>query len=1012
MHPPSVPAVVLALAAAVSPPAVVAAQPAQGAVAGTVVAEGSQRPIADAQVSVEGSPLAAATDASGRFRIAGVTGAEVRLTVRRIGYRPATVTARVGATDVRVVLGERALELSQVVVTGTAGAQERRAIGNAVSTVRASDVVATQPVRNVQDLLTGRAAGVSVVASSGQVGTGSRIRVRGASSLSLSNDPLIYVDGVRVDNAQATGPNQQGFGSASISRFNDFNPNDIESIEIIKGPAAATLYGTEASNGVVQIITKKGSAGRATFNAVARLGSSWLPGWRGGYGYVNYGAVARAGAPGVLDTVSITAAQLNDSLNARFGEDIFRTGGQRSLQTAISGGAAALRYYVGLSRDEEEGVERENRLHRTSVRANLTASPWRAVDVQSSLGYVTGRTYLPYEAGGGGAAWGTFFSSPQFLYNSPGTAAQTPGNPQLGFRSGPPDVYYQAYTVFQQLSRFTGAITVTNRPASWLDHRFILGLDQTDEDNQEQQPRNDVIGTTYASFSGLTGANAGFLGVGTRNVRYASADYALTARAPLPGGWQSVTSVGGQFYGRRVRGRALSASGFPASGILSLAAAATQRLDGDSVFDNNTLGGFVQQQLAWKDRLFLTGAVRRDDNSAFGTDYPAVTYPKLSASYVVSEEPALRIPALFNTLRLRAAYGGSGLQPGAFDAIRTYNATGGALTPQNAGNPDLGPEKSYETELGLDAGVLQDRLSLELTYYAGRTEDAILSRGAAPSNGFPGFQLFNAGRVDRRGLEWTVRGRAVETPRFGLELTVNGSVNRHEIKSLGGATERVSLNSTIQHVVGYAPGAWWDRRIVSADYNAATRRTTNLLCDNGSGGTVACASAPRVFLGNTVPTREGSFAAAATFLRDFRLNAFVDYRGGHYKLDGNLRTRCGSFTLCRELYYPDEVQNKTLLAGFQNGTAYTYHLIRDASFTRFRELSLTYTLPASLARRVGSSASSVTVAGRNLHLWSRYTGLEPEASFNGGTRGGQFGLWEQSTLPQTRSFVTTFNLSF
>jgi TonB-dependent SusC/RagA subfamily outer membrane receptor len=762
MHPPSVPAVVLALAAAVSPPAVVAAQPAQGAVAGTVVAEGSQRPIADAQVSVEGSPLAAATDASGRFRIAGVTGAEVRLTVRRIGYRPATVTARVGATDVRVVLGERALELSQVVVTGTAGAQERRAIGNAVSTVRASDVVATQPVRNVQDLLTGRAAGVSVVASSGQVGTGSRIRVRGASSLSLSNDPLIYVDGVRVDNAQATGPNQQGFGSASISRFNDFNPNDIESIEIIKGPAAATLYGTEASNGVVQIITKKGAAGRATFNAVARLGSSWLPGWRGGYGYVNYGAVARAGAPGVLDTVSITAAQLNDSLNARFGEDIFRTGGQRSLQTAISGGAAALRYYVGLSRDEEEGVERENRLHRTSVRANLTASPWRAVDVQSSLGYVTGRTYLPYEAGGGGAAWGTFFSSPQFLYNSPGTAAQTPGNPQLGFRSGPPDVYYQAYTVFQQLSRFTGAITVTNRPASWLDHRFILGLDQTDEDNQEQQPRNDVIGTTYASFSGLTGANAGFLGVGTRNVRYASADYALTARAPLPGGWQSVTSVGGPVLRPAGARPGALRLGVPRVGH----PVARRRRD-----PAPRRGQRLRQQHARRLRAAAAGVEgpplphrRRAARRQLGLRHrlPGGHVPE--AERLVRGERGARA-ADSRALQHAAAARRLRRERAAARRVRrhpTYNATGGALTPQNAGNPDLGPEKSYETELGLDAGVLQDRLSLELTYYAGRTEDAILSRGAAPSNGFPGFQLFNAGRVDRRGLEWTVRGRAVE----------------------------------------------------------------------------------------------------------------------------------------------------------------------------------------------------------------------------------------------------------
>jgi TonB-dependent SusC/RagA subfamily outer membrane receptor len=237
-----------------------------------------------------------------------------------------------------------------------------------------SELTATQPVRNFQDLLTGRASGVSVIGSSGQVGTGSRIRIRGASSLSLGNDPLIYVDGIRVDNAQATGPTNQGFSSSSISRWNDFDPDDIESIEVIKGPAAATLYGTEASNGVIQIITKKGAAGRTTWSAMARAGANWLPGWRGGYGFENYGTVPRAGSTTALDTVSITAAQLNDSLNANFGHDIFRTGQLRDLQASVSGGSAALRYFVSLNREENEGVERENRLQRTNYRANLTAS--------------------------------------------------------------------------------------------------------------------------------------------------------------------------------------------------------------------------------------------------------------------------------------------------------------------------------------------------------------------------------------------------------------------------------------------------------------------------------------------------------------------------------------------------------------------------------------------------------------------------------------------------------------
>jgi TonB-linked SusC/RagA family outer membrane protein len=996
-----------------TPASAAAIQPAaQGVVAGSVVTQGGQRPLGDVQVTVEGTTLGASTDASGHFRIAGVTGATVRLTARRIGYAPTTVTARVGQTDVAIVMNERALELNQVVVTGTAGVAEKRAVGNAVSTVKAADVVATQPVRNVQDLLTGRAAGVAVIASSGQVGTGSRIRVRGASSLSLGNDPLIYVDGVRVDNAQATGPTVQAFGSAPVSRWNDFNPEDIESIEVIKGPAAATLYGTEASNGVVQIITKKGSAGRPVATFTAHLGSNWLPGWKDGYGYTNYGVVGRQGAPGVLDTISISIPQLNDSLNAHFGHDIFRAGATREFQTSIAGGPAQLKYYVGLNHDEDDGVERANWLNRTGARANLTASPWRTIDITTALGYTTGRTYLPFESGGGGATWATFFSSPTFLYNNPGQASQSPGNPQLGFRSGPPDVYYASYTEFQQVNRFTGSMTLANRPASWLDHRLILGVDQVDEDNEDQEPRNDIIGNQYASFSGLTGSDAGYLQVDTRSARNLTADYALNAKLALPWSLQSVTSVGGQFYGRRTRLRGADAFGFPAAGFLSLTSGSTQEIYQDDLYDNNTLGGFVQEQLIWKDRLYLTGAVRRDDNSAFGTNYPAVTYPKLSVSYVASDESRLHLPSVINTLRLRGAFGGSGLQPGAFDAIRTYNAVGGLLTPSNAGNTNLGPEKSYETELGVDVGLLNDKLGAELTYYAGHTSDAILARTSAPSNGFPGSQLFNAGRVNRNGMEWLVRAQPYNSRPVTVDLSVSGSFTHNEIEQLAPGSDRVSVTSNVMHVVGYAPGAWWDRRIVSADYNPTTKRTTNLLCDDGKGGTVACASAPRVYLGNSIPTHEGSVTGGLTLYGNLRVNAFFDYRGGYKKLDGNYRVRCGAFALCRDLYYPDEQSNKAVLAAEQAGTAYTWHLIKDADFVRFRELSLTYSLPRSLAQRVGGSAAALTVAGRNLRLWTQYTGLEPEASFNSGTRGGAYGFWEQNVLPQTRSVVATLNLSF
>src|SRR2546426_11301079 len=277
--------------------------PAQGsAVGGVVVTRASGAPIGDAQVSVSGTTVRAVTDASGRFRIPDVPGTTAVLEVRRIGFRAVQDTVRAGDLNVRIALEEKALELSSVVVTGTPAATAQRELGNAVSRIDAASITQAAPINDVQNLLNGRAAGGLIQPATGAVGSGSRIRIRCASSLSLSNQPLVYVDGVRADADFATGPQNQSFGSSSISRFNDFNPDDIEAVEIVKGPAATTLFGTEASNGVVQIITKRGAPGPARWNFTLRQGVNFLGNPEGRF-ETNYDTVRVS--PTQLDTASI-----------------------------------------------------------------------------------------------------------------------------------------------------------------------------------------------------------------------------------------------------------------------------------------------------------------------------------------------------------------------------------------------------------------------------------------------------------------------------------------------------------------------------------------------------------------------------------------------------------------------------------------------------------------------------------------------------------------------------------
>ncbi|MGH7753594.1 MAG: TonB-dependent receptor plug domain-containing protein, partial [Gemmatimonadales bacterium] len=372
----------------------------QGSIGGVVLAEASRAPLADAEVRVVGTDQRTTTDAAGRFTLTGISLTEVTVQVRRVGYRPVTLTAPVGQADLRILLAEKVVDLDAVVVSGTADGSARRELGNAVSTIDAAQIRELGTTRSLQELLNARAPSVNILPASGNVGTGSRIRVRGASSLSLSNQPLLYVDGVRVNNAVATGPVNQAFGSASISRLNDINPEDIESIEILKGPAAATLYGTEASNGVIQVITKRPAAGAARWNLIVRQGTNFFAN-PGGRLWTNYQIDTLSSSPTFGDTVSFNPVEHEAAVN----QPIWRNGALREYDLSVAGGTAQSRYYLAGGYELNEGADLSNSVRRYSTRANGQVTPNENLSVGLNLGYVTGRTRLPCEAGCGGRVW-------------------------------------------------------------------------------------------------------------------------------------------------------------------------------------------------------------------------------------------------------------------------------------------------------------------------------------------------------------------------------------------------------------------------------------------------------------------------------------------------------------------------------------------------------------------------------------------------------------------------------
>ncbi len=989
-------------------PSVAAQQ--SGSVSGVVVDE-QGNPIANARVTAVGTNVAVVTDVEGNFRLSRLPASgTVTLRVMMLGFRPTTLDIEIGTGGIRMEMARAAISLDAYVVTGTAaGVQEARSIGNTVSSINTEELLNVAPIPDVSGVINGRAPGVVVTQGTGQVGSGPNIRIRGASSFSLGNQPLIYVDGVRLDNTMGAGITVQGFGSGIVNRLNDINPKDIESIEIIKGPAASTLYGTEASNGVIQIITKQGRAGQTDIalstkqgftqfaNAAGRIQKNWAfePGTTTPFEQDLFALEKQRGNPG-----------------------IFRTGYLSAYGASIRGGAEAARYFVALDVDSDNGVEPDNYMDRYTARANVSVNPSPSFDLTASVGYQQGKIGLACEAGCGGRMWATVFAN-----------ANLRDDPDFrGFRSYPPEIITEAVDFWQDISRLQYGFQMNHRPWNWMSHRLTVGQDRVEENNVELWERLDParFGTYFGSF-----VLNGFKFRQDREINTWTFDYSATFSAALSRAVGSSTTFGAQYYKLYEERTAAEGQEFPAPGLNVIDAAATT-FGGDWNVENNTLGFFVQEQISINDRIFLTGAIRADDNSAFGRDFDVVVYPKASATWVISEERFWGVNWV-DALKLRAAYGESGQQPGYFDAVRTYApVTGGdgspAATPDVFGNDSLGPEVGREFEVGLEAGLFNSRVGVDLTYYNTRTRDAILSQPLAPSAGFPGNVFVNAGTIANSGFELQLSAIAVQQQSFGLDFQVNLATNSNKIIDLGGVDQGQGFLAagSQMRVPGLPVATYFDQKTLSATLNGTgfDARAENAMCDSGDpnghqivtgdgtqtptqigGSEIPCDGAPRLALGNSVPTFEGSFGTSITFLRNLRLYALLDWKAGHTKFDNNARARCQVFWQCRENYFPEEY-DAAYVAEFQSPNTLRSFVFSNASYAKLRELSLTWTLPPRLIP--GTKRASITIAGRNLLTFSGYSGLDPEAEFL------EFGysVLEQDNLPNLRSFVANIVITF
>lgn len=1020
---------------------------AQGTVRGRVVEVGTERPIPEVQVSVVGTSSGGVTNSRGEFVIRAVPAGNHEIVARRIGFTRKSLTIAVPATGEAAAnfsLTPAASELEATVISGTAGTAEKRTIGNAVTQIDAATVTSQTSLATVSDLLQARAPGLVVGAGAGTPGAAAEITIRGYGSLT-SNRPVVFIDGVRIDtdnigNFGASGSGTSQLSGQTTSALDMVNPQDIESIEVLKGPAAATLYGADAASGVIQIITKKGKRGQQPFrwSGRAEMGSNQ---W-GVDPLTNYtmctaarkAAVDAAGNPvwsrclNVPDSGVVSDQPFNRDPNA------MRNGDVQNLSTSVRGGGDLYSFYVSFEKIHNAGILRNNNDDRRSIRTNFTFNPVTPVDFNINLSYMRSVVRLPL---GDEAANGLLLSAVRGI---PGLTPPSTDTARYGWGTINP-INANKYNNQTETDRLILSTTANYNPLSWLKNRVTAGVDF-------RSSLADVL-----SLPNDPDTPAGLNAQRAPRVWNYTLDYVGSLAFDVRPTLSSTTSFGSQIISQQTETLGATGTGLPTSEVTTINSALN--LSGSSSFsENNSVGLYAQQQFGWNNRLFLTGAIRMDDNSSFGTNFDAIVYPKFSASYVLSEEPRFR-PTLerfhIDNLRLRGAWGQAGRAPAPFSAAQAYTSSrtaigstgvAGGIRTSAIGNPDLKPEHGSEYEVGFESDHFHGRLGLEATYYRKVMEDLLIAIALPPSAGFAGSQLQNLGKTRNHGVELSLTGVPIDRSRLHWESRVNFSYNQNKLLALdtirtcqpwngetcapgkaaaedipGGASYTPGIQ---RNRVGYPLGSYFVRypkRDANGKY-VFTGTSPNL---------VPVYDTAFTFLGPAWPPRTMSWSNTFSFLGGFGVYSLFDYQGGHYQMNYKEYNRCATVANgpnCERLAKPGVSPEERALYGTA-GTPTTVTLpmtqtlfLEKADFVKLRDLSLSYSLPHGWLSRTRMESASIVLTGHNLKMWTKYSGLDPEVNGYGSNvvRGSgntsQFVRVDAYSMPMLRRYTMQLNVTY
>jgi TonB-dependent starch-binding outer membrane protein SusC len=1004
------------------------ASPALAQGSGTIrgkVTDASARPLSDVSVSVVGTALGGITSANGDYLIVNVPAGQQQLATRRLGYNRAMKQVEVpaGATATAdFTLSVTVTKLQELVVTGTAGTVERRQVGNSITTVDVADLTSKTSISSVSEILQGKTPGVVYMPGSGAVGTAGEIRIRGVGSTN-GYKPAVFIDGVRYNIDDVGGYSATGGGTAGLaqstqitSALNNLNPNDIESIEVIKGPAAATLYGAQAANGVIQIITKSGARGaqQMRWNLRGEMGTSeWhlLPD-------DNYTFCDAAKQAALIDPANPTLGPLwpgcqNKPVNSVITDNplkrdprALRTGDIMKSSLNATGGGDRYNFYFAGDRDLEQGVFYNSDNARTSIRANFGFNPSSRTDFGVRVNWSDGQLRLPIQDE---SANGILLSARR---GEPGRVSRLgPGNE--GWRSISP-TQANRYKNFTRAERLTLSGTVNYTPFTWFRNRLTTGIDNTSTQAQLLFLPGDID----ISQDPDAGSGANLKKIPERKI--VTIDYGGTLTYNALANLTSTTSFGSQVVADK--SETLEARGIGIGAVdVTLVGLLQRTLGLESYSENNSVGYYLQEQVGWNDRLFVTGALRADDHSSFGSDFDVIVYPKFSVSYIASEEPAIRRftdMARMTSLQLRAAWGQAGTAPNAYAADQTYtvdrvtlgSTTGSALRTAAFGNPNLKPEKGTEIEVGFVAGFLRDRLSADVTYYSKRTDDMLQSIPVAASTGFLGSRLTNLGEVTNKGIEVSLNAVALQRGNLTWESNVSYATNANKLISFSVKDKILetpggqAYGVVQQHRPGYPLGGFWVIPPLRCGIDVAPA-TGVRPCPTGEVGTPMLTTAgaavfntgdtARRYFGTSMPTRTIGVSNTVRLFKYARVYALLDHQGGHKVFNLQERNRCQAandncarvmelaMRIPQGTTSADSIKFKELQV-YRSTAGISPEWIENGSFWKLREVSLSLDAPERFASRARAQSASLVLSGRNLAVWSPYSGVDPEVNSYGG----------------------------